>query len=309
MADAGIVVALDHDPIPHWRLALSSMSGSASLACWIVLLLPQLIEQWRTKSSDGISIGFLTAWLLGDITNLVGSMLGGLRMEVILLAVWYCFADSMIFASYFYYKHRSKLIEERRKHRRSSAEEPDPTAPLLARRNSAHRHHHRRDSRGRRDSLASVLSKEDGSTSVFTSIVLPIVFVLACGALGYFLSDAEPPSEPSEDMELLPQILGYISAALYLGARIPQIIRNHRRQSVEGLSLLFFILSVLGNVTYAGQILIYRVDRPWVMLYMSWLLGSLGTVFEDAIIFFQFYIYSRRRHQRGLSSVNEETIE
>jgi uncharacterized protein with PQ loop repeat len=211
----------------------------------------------------------------------------------------------MIFASYFYYKHRSKLIEERRKHRRSSAEEPDPTAPLLGRRNSAnrqphhhhhHHHHSRRDSTGRRDSLASVFSKPEGSDSVFTSIVLPVIFVLACGALGYVFSDnTELPSEPDQKVDMLPQVLGYISAALYLGARIPQIFQNYRRQSVEGLSLLFFIFSVLGNVTYAGQILIYRADSHWVMLYLSWLLGSLGTVIEDAFIFFQFYIYSRRR--------------
>lgn len=50
------------------------------------------------------------------------------------------------------------------------------------------------------------------------------------------------------------EILGYASAVLYLGARIPQILKNWREQSCEGLSLLFFLLSLLGNLTYGAGV-------------------------------------------------------
>jgi hypothetical protein len=50
------------------------------------------------------------------------------------------------------------------------------------------------------------------------------------------------------------QILGYASAVAYLGARIPQIIKNQREKSCEGLSLLFFMLSLLGNATYGAGV-------------------------------------------------------
>lgn len=86
------------------------------------------------------------------------------------------------------------------------------------------------------------------------------------------------------------EAIGYLSAACYLGwvlnvqlvlefcwsdaysARIPQILKNYREKSCEGeqllclqllntifmagagLSLLFFILSILGNATYGGGV-------------------------------------------------------
>lgn len=34
---------------------------------------PQLILNYTTGSADGISIAFLTVWLIGDITNLAGA--------------------------------------------------------------------------------------------------------------------------------------------------------------------------------------------------------------------------------------------
>jgi hypothetical protein len=55
-------------------------------------------------------------------------------------------------------------------------------------------------------------------------------------------------------MALGAQILGYASAVCYLGARIPQIIKNQREKSCEGLSLLFFMLSLLGNATYGAGV-------------------------------------------------------
>lgn len=62
------------------------------------------------------------------------------------------------------------------------------------------------------------------------------------------------PGGKGERTPLGAEILGYISAVLYLGARIPQIYKNWREQSCEGLSLLFFLLSLIGNLTYGGGV-------------------------------------------------------
>ena len=73
--------------------AVSGIFGSISLTSWICLLvrpssrvpvacawatltllqLPQLFTNYKAKSADGLSMAFLVVWLLGDITNLVGS--------------------------------------------------------------------------------------------------------------------------------------------------------------------------------------------------------------------------------------------
>lgn len=258
-----------------------------SLACWIVLLMPQLIEQWRMKSADGIAIGFITIWFLGDALNLVGALWAGLLPEVIFLAVWFCIADFMMILSYLYY---TKMYPKHHKKPRSTGSRgshgSQEGAPLLR----------------RRSSTLTDIALEPEYHSVVTRYVLPIVFVVAAGILGFLFSDtaADDGKSPSK-IDAGPQIVGYLSALLYLGARIPQILQNHRRRSVEGLSLLFFLFSSLGNLTYAGQILFFRSDSQYIVLNLSWLLGSLGTILEDCIIFVQFYIY--KDHHQHLEAV------
>lgn len=59
-----------------------------------------------------------------------------------------------------------------------------------------------------------------------------------------------------------------------------------------GLSLLFFILSLMGNATYGAGILCHSTEKQYFMTNLPWLIGSLGTMVEDATIFAQFHIYS-----------------
>lgn len=61
-----------------------------------------------------------------------------------------------------------------------------------------------------------------------------------------------------------------------------------------GLALLFFLLSLMGNATYGASILCHSVERDYVLTNLPWLIGSLGTMAEDAVIFVQFRIYSSK---------------
>ena len=81
-------------------------------------------------------------------------------------------------------------------------------------------------------------------------------------------------------------------------ARIPQIIKNYREKSCEGLALLFFLLSLTGNFTYGASVIAYSQQRDYVIRALPWLLGSLGTMVEDFIIFFQFRLYSPQRERK-----------
>ncbi|EEQ38374.1 hypothetical protein CLUG_02500 [Clavispora lusitaniae ATCC 42720] len=239
--------------------------------------MPQLIEQWRMKSAEGIAIGFISIWFVGDLFNLIGALWAGLLSEVIFLAAWFCIADFLMIASFFYYSYVYPKHHNKKHHASQGSSE---TEPLVRR---------------RRSSALTDIAVEPQYHSIWSKFVLPIVFVIGAGCLGFVFSNPASGDQgddaPPSDIALGPQIVGYLSALLYLGARIPQIIQNHRRRSVDGLSLLFFMFSTLGNVTYAGQILLYKSDPHYILLNLSWLLGSLGTIFEDCIIFIQFYIY------------------
>lgn len=320
------VIALSTTTPSHLRVALSGISSSISLACWIVLLLPQLIEQWRLKSSEGISPLFIGIWLFGDLCNLIGSIWAGLLPGVILLAVWFCFADILMFFSYFYYKNPSHGHTIRRRSTNASIEEGESsTRPLLENSESlgqysaagssgaAPKPRRKSSKRHRRDSLASIVNAPPSKGSIFQQFVLPILFVVAAGVVGYLFSDKETQNqnpgngdEDSTTKELGPMILGYLSAVLYLGARIPQIVQNYKKKSVYGLSLLFFLFSIMGNLSYSGGILFYRTDWEYVKLYLPWLLGSLGTVFEDVIIIIQFSIYGPYVHIENESAIIED---
>ena len=48
----------------HTHEALSGISGSVSLACWLFVLVPQLLVNYTSKSADGISLAFLIVWLV-----------------------------------------------------------------------------------------------------------------------------------------------------------------------------------------------------------------------------------------------------
>jgi hypothetical protein len=71
-------------------------------------------------------------------------------------------------------------------------------------------------------------------------------------------------------------------------------VKNYRDKSCEGLALLFFILSLMGNATYGASILFHSVEKDYINTNLPWLIGSLGTMAEDAIIFIQFRVYAQQ---------------
>ncbi|KAF2155562.1 PQ-loop-domain-containing protein [Myriangium duriaei CBS 260.36] len=304
--------------------ALSGISGSISLAAWVFLLVPQLIENYRQGSASGVSILFLAVWMLGDITNLIGSIWADLVPTVIALAIYFCIADTVLILQCLYYNALNARAEKRRASSSTPAatEEATPTSPLLARTRSyssggvtadnlglpgsRRRSSESRRSRGaasqRRDSLSRILEEDTPSHAVAKNVI-SVVLVILAGAAGWALAwragvwkptPVAGPADPEEKTPVGAAVLGYASAVLYLGARIPQIMKNHRERSCEGLSILFFMLSVLGNLTYGAGILLHSLDRNYVIKNLPWLIGSLGTMAEDAIIFYQFHVYGEK---------------
>ncbi|KAG9324396.1 hypothetical protein KVV02_008600 [Mortierella alpina] len=89
-------------------------------------------------------------------------------------------------------------------------------------------------------------------------------------------------------------ILGWSSAALYLGSRVPQIYKNWRLRSCEGLSVLMFVFSLLGNTLFIASIFLSSTERSYLIRNMPWWLGSAGTLVFDLIIFIQFFIYKEQ---------------
>ncbi|KAK1084837.1 hypothetical protein LTR33_002437 [Friedmanniomyces endolithicus] len=84
--------------------ALSGISGSISIACWVVVFSPQIIENFRRSSAEGLSIEFVIIWLAGDVFNILGAVLQGVLPTMIILAIYYTFADIVLLGQCFYYR-------------------------------------------------------------------------------------------------------------------------------------------------------------------------------------------------------------
>ena len=49
---------------------------------------PQIIENYQLQSGEGLSVGFVVIWLVGDLCNLSGAILAGLLPTIIILGVY-----------------------------------------------------------------------------------------------------------------------------------------------------------------------------------------------------------------------------
>ncbi|KAK6509728.1 hypothetical protein TWF481_004458 [Arthrobotrys musiformis] len=152
--------------------------------------------------------------------------------------------------------------------------------------------------------------RESSGSKLWKSILrdgIAVSLVIFAGIAGYYLTpskgatkDPHIPEHKPLEFSFYGQIFGYLCAVLYLGSRIPQIVLNYQRKSCEGVAFLFFLFACLGNVTYVISILAYRPGRVedgegywrYIAVNASWLLGSMGTLGLDFVIFVQFFMYS-----------------
>ncbi|KAI1115104.1 PQ loop repeat-domain-containing protein [Nemania sp. NC0429] len=266
--------------------AISGICGSISIAAWVVVFSPQIIENFRRSSADGLSVQFIIAWLWGDIFNILGAVLQGVLPTMLILAVYYTIADVVLLGQCFYYRGFTWGFDEA----------TTTTAPQTPVRSNGHAHYHATGApptegtalladyfgevRERRGSGWSHLSPAVPMMSEPPASPLPpptkrqaflwnavaVLMVCAAGALGWFLSRGyargKQPSEGDNDnylpaLDLWGQIFGWLCAVLYLGSRLPQLLLNFRRKSTEGISMLFFLFACLGNLTYVLSIFAY----------------------------------------------------
>ncbi|CAG8515285.1 7316_t:CDS:2 [Diversispora eburnea] len=245
----------------------SQVLGYISIACWVVVSIPQLYENYKRKSSESVSVTFLILWLLGDTLNLMGSILQNLISTVILLAVYYIISDIVIIAQVLYY-HNYKRPDE------IVITSADESIPLL------------RTQQNYTSSPPSFFSRH----KQFFGILGGIICVFLTGIVSYCISSISLEFKNNDDMifekqrmKFLPQILGWLCAVLYLGSRIPQIIKNHKSKSTEGLSLAMFCFSVLGNITFCSSILFHSTEHEYLLINLPWLCGNGGTLFFDFV--------------------------
>lgn len=301
--------------------AISGICGSISIACWVVVFSPQIIQNFQRSSADALSIQFIIVWLLGDVFNIIGAVLQGVLPTMIILAVYYTIADIVLLCQCFYY--RGFTWHD------APPPAPKPTAPAPGEANERTGLLSNNNAQERRDSDWSGLSPAvphiaEGSvrrqptalqTFAWNSII--VLMVIAAGVLGWFLGRKatggkdhdKGGDEDTLHFNVMGQFFGYLCTVAYIASRLPQLILNWRRKTTEGLSMLFFLFACLGNITYVLSIFAYEpkchhgghckpgeaghIYGRYILVNLSWLAGSLVTLLLDLGVFAQYFIYSK----------------
>ncbi|KAM7536023.1 hypothetical protein Aperf_G00000099217 [Anoplocephala perfoliata] len=275
--------------------------GLLSTCIWLVIALPQIIENCRKGIPDqAVSPILLLCFLMGDVVNLLGCIfVHQLPLQVLMAAIG-VLNDFIQISQFLYYMFKHKRLLQNSV---SPIEIPPP------------------------ENSSTVGSANTPSSSSITAVLcLTFGVVVFIGpswsdennqeaqfshSLTRRLFDATitpmpipEPLFPTSSL-LLGFILGWLSTCIYMSSRIPQIIKNWRRGSTEGLSPLTFIFAIIGNTSYGLQILLTSLNRVFIVRSLPWIFGSLGCVLLDLSILAQFYHFRRRSY----TPLQEEVVD
>ncbi|KAG6743607.1 hypothetical protein POTOM_052306 [Populus tomentosa] len=80
--------------------------GVISVLSWGVAEIPQIITNYKKKSTEGLSLAFLLTWIIGDLFNVFGCMLEPATLPTqYYMAVLYTITTSVLTAQTIYYGH------------------------------------------------------------------------------------------------------------------------------------------------------------------------------------------------------------
>lgn len=285
-----------HDCIYTYTDYVSYICGWINIALFMVALCPQIVVNYKSKKVDALSVGFVIQWLLGDIFNLIGCLLTNQLPTQTYLAIYFCFLDGVLLVQYYFYYKKPYLpmivdVDDSQAPSVSQGPTPRRPSPLLMAIMIPFMF--------TQLSLYSkaILTSSPSSVSS-TSRVLLADFSLSCSG-----------NTSSESSSLFREVAGsftsWASAILYVGSRIPQILRNHRRKNIEGLAVGMFLISMTGNLLY-GLSIVLRLPSPSRTFFestLAYIIGSVGTVSFDIIIMVQSYMY---RNNRKVEFATEE---
>eukprot|EP00850_Spirogloea_muscicola_P011370 SM000070S21336 [mRNA] locus=s70:418145:421612:+ [translate_table: standard] len=360
------------------RDAASFGLGLASILCWAVAEIPQIVANWQSGNAEGVSLAFILTWTVGDVFNLVGCLMDPVTIPTqFFTAVLYTATTLILVFQHIWYNwsgrhddpssqqvqcldsQLTQAGEEKevvhRQHRPADALEGlFPSDPTLADGTKIPGVSSRRSERGRppmpvpnaaptrtnRQSpnsygswrrLTLATSYGTGTSPRLRAVLIGAVLTGGLGMrlpwlAGNYLPDGRSDgavfvdggrkllqarkfsflgsrgalrvAAEEGDMRLVVgQILGWSMTCIYLTGRLPQIILNVTRGSVEGLSFSMFAFAIGGNATYLASILVRSLQWGRIKPNLPWLVDSACCLAMDFSILGQF-IYSNFRSKR-----------
>ncbi|XP_017977772.1 PREDICTED: probable vacuolar amino acid transporter YPQ2 [Theobroma cacao] len=107
--------------------------GLISVISWSVAEIPQIITNYKEKSIEGLSLGFLITWIVGDLFNLFGCILEPATLPTqFYMAVLYTMTTSILAAQTVYYGHIYPRLKYKRVcHKDSKEHQPEAVEKVI----------------------------------------------------------------------------------------------------------------------------------------------------------------------------------
>lgn len=272
------------------QAAFSWSLGYISIIAWLGAQMPQIVTNYLNQSVDGLSFAFLANWFMGDLFNFWGCVLTRQLPFQTLLAAYYIFVDFILSGQYYYYTRPHRMLNRER--------------TILKRQMSYKKHRSKASSAKTRPIVVPSSSTRDLVASSSLKSMVGGSFL----ASSFTQVKAMPlPLQPSyKPAFLIPLntvgiLFAWLCTSLYISSRLPQIYKNYTRKSTSGTSICLFLAALIGNSAYTLSILlspqVSSGGRQFLIKELPFLLGAAGTVFFDATIFVQWYLYKAKTKQ------------
>eukprot|EP00033_Pygsuia_biforma_P004049 GCRY01004437.1.p1 GENE.GCRY01004437.1~~GCRY01004437.1.p1 ORF type:complete len:326 (+),score=49.07 GCRY01004437.1:142-1119(+) len=259
--------------------------GLASIGIWMFAQFPQIFMNFKRGSVESLSLPFIAEWLLGDLTNFVGALLTHQLPTQIFTGGYFVCVDIIVCFQFIVFSIRDRVRGKNKQYSNINSEDSAGGDEIA------------------RTSSSSNMANKSSVAILGVVLLLSLYFTLPGlsidSAAHSSVSSRHLLSKGSDTSATLGVILGWVSTTLYVTSRTPQIWKNFRRKTVDGLSFLMFFCAVGGNGFYGISIFLYSTDSSFLMDKLPWLVGSLGTVCFDFMIFCQFYLYRKNTAQDG----------
>lgn len=327
---------------------ISSTLSILSLSSWVWAQLPQIYCNYRNKSAEGISPLFLLLWFMGDFLSFTSCLLNDvvLKFQIYLSLFFLCNDITLCYQYYYYnsvYPRKYGNIEnldpeERSKGDETMVNEEDMKSsvsdPVRANNASVHTTAnaiHIRSSNSNSNNKApshtlvqSISSSASSNNNSYSSINdnQQYLKTLAIGSiLNTSVAAALPVSmdqmandtlfSSSINKEALGVFLAWSCTCVYVASRCPQLYKNYKRKSVEGISPILFGCALVGNLTYTLSIItscdfVYGDAKSnFFVKELPYILGSSGTVVFDFLYFYQRFLYKGAGRNTTVMSMDD----
>jgi uncharacterized protein with PQ loop repeat len=220
-----------------------------SIIFYSIVFIPQFLEIYKRKNSEGVSIWSILLWCQADTLSLLGTLILQLNIGLIIIG-WYHMLLGQILLIYILHNKIEK------------------------------------------NNLKSIFIY----AFVITNFLISIIFQLYYYKLIVNF--------------IIGQIIGWISAFIYIVGRIPQVYHNFKRKSTEGLSIYMYVFSICGNIFYISSILVYSSDQNTIILTLPWIvLGIVCGIIDLFIIFQAKILYVKKQNiQETYVSIDEISV-